>query len=142
MENNDILYLRLVNKDQITGRYVQDTDNTVLIEYPMLIENKDFEHGSAINLIRYLPFTGEKEQVLILKKEHIIVMNPVTVEFAKYFYNSVHYYLQYVQPQTEINMKHINTNLEIFLSNNNQKFMEALSKYQRRIPNIGSHNLH
>jgi hypothetical protein len=138
--SNDVLYLKLVNNEILAGRYVSDNDEYLTVEYPMSLENKQIDGVSAINLIKYLPFNFE--QILILKKNHIIAMTNVTMEFARYYYNTIHYQAVFIQPHTEASMNQINLSLETVLSKDSQEFSEAMKFYQKRIPEILSNRVH
>jgi len=142
--DNVILHIRLINGEQITARYHSDDNDTqtLIVEYPMLIEEKDVNGVPAVNLVKYLPFTGETEQFLLLKKDHILAISPVTHEFSKYYYNTIHYNMLFVQPNQEGNMRQINANLKMVLSKDNQEFLDAMKKHQNQIPGIISDKMH
>ena len=137
---SDILYLRLVNGDQIAAKFVADSDHFLTVEYPMLVDHRSVDGTPAINLIKYLPFNTD--QYLDLQKSHVVVMSVVNTAFAQYYYNSVHYHALHVQPQTDANLVEINKTLESVLSDNNQKFLDAVKKYQDQIPDTLSTEVH
>jgi hypothetical protein len=141
---NTILHIRLINGDQITARFHSDDidTDTLILEYPMLIEEKDVNGVPAVNLVKYLPFTAENEQVLLLKKDHILAISPVTNEFCTYYYNTIHYNIVFVQPHQDTNMKKINANLKTVLSQDNQDFLDAMKKHQDKIPGNLSEKMH
>jgi len=140
--SGDILFIRLINGEQIAARYVDEEiqEGYLKFVYPMLIEHKDAGGVSAINLVKYLPFNTE--QVLILNKMHIVSMTNVTTSFAQYYYNSVHYSELFIQPQTDSNLLQINKTLEQHLSDDQQQFTSNIRKFAHRIPDNISTKFH
>lgn len=130
--NSDVLHLRLINNEQVVAKFGVDFGEEIEVDFPMLIEPKSTDGSTAISLVKYLPFNFE--QKLAIKKDHIVAMSVVTHEFAKYYYNSVHYQEIYVAPATASNIKRINQSLEVLLSDENQEFLDLVKKHQARIP--------
>jgi hypothetical protein len=138
----EVIYLRLISGEQIVCRYVSDIEGIFTVDFPMLIENRTVDGSSAVNLVKYLPFTNHNEQVLVLNKNHIVAMSPVSLEFTKYFMNNWQYTETFITPQTDVNMIQINKNLEGVLSPDNKAFSEAVNKHANQIPNIISYQIH
>lgn len=139
---SEVYHFHLINREQIAGRVSLTDDQHIVIEFPMIVENKIVEGMSAINLSKYLPFAAQEDQFITLKRDHIVSMTPATVNFTNYWYNSVQFQLIYMQPQIEANMVSINKSLEQVLSGDNQKFLDALKKYELRMPTETSEKLH
>jgi len=137
---DDVVYMRLVNGDQIAARVIENELLTIVVEYPFLIEQKEVNGNPAINLVKYLPFnTG---QILMLDKTHVIAFTSVSEEFAKYYHNNVQYNEVYVQPHTDANITHINKNLELAMSKEAKAFNDNLQRFADRIPDTGPTRLH
>lgn len=139
----DIVYIRLINGDQIIGRlHEEQTDTVLLVSFPMLLENKTIDGSHAINLVKYLPFTNQHQQVIALKKDHIVTMNDTNSEFQKYYHLTLEYQMTYMEPYVQQNIKAINNELESALEINSQKFVEALKQYANQIPLTISTKVH
>jgi hypothetical protein len=137
---SDILYLRLVNGEHVAAKYVADSNEYLTVEWPMLVDQRSVDGTPAINLIKYLPFNTE--QYIDFMKNHIIAMSVVNTAFAQYYYNSVHYHTLHVQPQTDLNLVQINKTLESVLSDDNQKFIDAMKEHEDKIPDTLSTSVH
>jgi hypothetical protein len=130
----DILHLRLINNDQIAARLLDNNEDSITVEFPLLIETLAVDGITGINMSRYMPF--DYQQILMLKKDHIVAMTETSEEFAKYYYNTIHYQSLYIQPQTDKSLKKINEKLEQVLSDDNQEFLESVKRLRDRIPEI------
>jgi|SRR5688572_18897742 len=139
---NTIVHIHLVSGMQIAARYFRDSDDLLFVEYPMLIEEKDVNGIPAMNLIKYLPFTSDNEQVLILKRDHVVSISPVTTTFSDYYYNTIHYNALYIQPGQDNTMAQMNAKLKTVLSKDSQDFAETMNKYRDLIPDTISTKMH
>ena len=135
-----ILHLRLIDRSQIVSRLYDEDEAKFILEYPMLIDHKNVNGTQAMNLVKYMPFN--MNQIIEIDKSKVIAAAEATERFIKYYYNSIHYQALYVEPQTEENIDRINESLEAVLAADNQQFINAVRKYQDRIPDLLSDSQH
>lgn len=98
---DNIQHLRLVNGEEIIGDILFSDDYQVLVDSPLVIDEKVTDQGSAIVLSQYIPYA--LNSVCNIPKRHIIVMNELNPEIKRYYYNS----LKFAIKATEKTIKEI-----------------------------------
>ncbi len=140
MQEKDLLYIHLMNGEILIARFTMEDNQHLIVDHPMMIEQKIDGMSESINLLKYLPFSSD--QYLSLHKSHVIDISPVTTEFEKYYYNSWEFNTLYVQPQTDANLKELNKNMDEVLRPESKEFVNTVKNNLNRIPHVTSSKLH
>lgn len=77
-----VRHFRLINGEEILGELTTETDKEVFILNPHVV----VETSSAIVLSKYVPFS--EQQLISIKKDHIITTTELHEEMVRYFMNS------------------------------------------------------
>lgn len=83
----NIQHLRLVNGEELVGDIIGETDYSILLDNPLIVEEKVDDMGSTLLLTKYIPFA--KTKICELSKSHIITYNELHPELIRYYYNSL-----------------------------------------------------
>lgn len=84
----NIQHIRLINGDEIIGDIINETDSTVIVDSPMIVEERTDKNGSTgIVLNKFIPFA--KENLCVFLKSHIICSSDLNDVVKRYYYNSL-----------------------------------------------------
>lgn len=83
----NIQHMRLINGEEIVADILTETEYSVVVDNPMMVEERKDENGSSLILTKYIPFS--KNKVCELNKSHIITFNQLHPELIRYYYNSL-----------------------------------------------------
>lgn len=84
---DNIQHLRLINGEEIVGNIIGETEYSILLDNPLIVEEKSDEFGSTLLLTKYIPFS--KTKICELSKSHIITFNELHPELIRYYHNSL-----------------------------------------------------
>lgn len=87
MAEDNIQHLRLVNGEEIVADIIGETEVSIILNNPLIVEEKIDELGSTLLLSKYIPFS--KTKIMELSKTHIITYNELHPELIRYYYNSL-----------------------------------------------------
>lgn len=87
-----------MNCDEIIGEFAGETETDILVKRPMQVSEitDDRTNISTIVLSKYLLF--DDNQPMSFKKNHIITHTIVVDEIKDYYYTSVLYNAQFIEP--------------------------------------------
>lgn len=91
----EIVYLRLLNGEQLIGKLVDETIEDLLVEDIMSIEMTWKPSGSSVSLVRWLPFT--EETMHPITKVNIITKSSVretVIDYYKYCNELYHKHIE------------------------------------------------
>lgn len=84
----NIQHLRLINGEEIVADIISETEWTVTVDTPLMIEERRDESGaSALIMTKYIPFSTTNR--CELSKDHIITYSALHPELIKYYHNSI-----------------------------------------------------
>jgi hypothetical protein len=78
-----VRHFRLINGEEILGELIEETASEVFVKNPHVV----VETSSAIVLSKYVPFSHQ--QVISLRRDHIITTTELHDEMIRYFKNSI-----------------------------------------------------
>lgn len=84
----NIQHIRLINGEEIVADIISETEWTITVDTPLMIEERRDESGaSALIMTKYIPFSTDNR--CELSKEHIITFSQLHPELIKYYKNSI-----------------------------------------------------
>jgi hypothetical protein len=84
----NIQHIRLINGDEIIGDIINETEYTMVVDCPMIVEERTDKAGSTgIVLNKFVPFA--KQNVCVFLKSHIICSSDLNDVVKRYYYNSL-----------------------------------------------------
>lgn len=86
--SENIQHIRLINGEEIIGDIVNQTESTVVVDCPMIVDERTDSSGSTgIVLNKFVPFA--KDNVCVFLKSHIICRSDLNEVVKRYYYNSL-----------------------------------------------------
>lgn len=108
----EIHIVKLLNGDELIGKFVEETENTIIIEDPLVVEEGFNADGTThVMLTTYVPFSRKTEK-LSFNKFHVIQLLRVNGEAERYYKNSLLYNQKMVTDQQEDKLRQVNDNME------------------------------
>ncbi len=98
---DNIQHLRLTNGEELVGDILFSDDYQVLIDNPLVLEERDTGSGSALVLSQYIPYSTST--VCNISKKHIITQTELHEELVRYYY----YSLKFAYRSTEKSLREI-----------------------------------
>jgi len=113
MNNKDVCIVKLLNGDELVGILSSETEHTVNIENPLVVEEQYNPDDGTSNIIltSYIPFS-KSHQILNFSKFHVIQILPVIDEVKRYYINSVTYNQSYVSDNIKSKLSAVNDYME------------------------------
>lgn len=114
---NNVYHLRLINGDEIIGELTGATEESLLIQKPMLVSEitDDKTRMSTIVLSKYVLFDDNQE--IPFKKIHVVTQTHILEEIKNYYYNSIKYNARFVEPVIKRELIKVNGNMQDMLEN-------------------------
>jgi len=84
----NVQHMRLINGEEIVADIISETEWSVTVDTPLMIEERKDESGaSALIMTKYIPFSIDNR--CELSKDHIITFSNLHPELIKYYHNSI-----------------------------------------------------
>ena len=114
MNTDKIFLLKLLNNDIIIGEHISETDYTIMIKNPMMLEELiDPDSGKQMSLLSsYTPFSVSN--VLELSKPHILFLLDLHPELKRYYLNALEMSGKYIE-KTLDEIRQVNETIEMLL---------------------------
>lgn len=114
MNKEKIFLLKLLNNDVIVGEHISETDYTIMLKNPMILEELvDPESGRQMSLLSsYTPFSVST--VLELSKQHILFLLDLHPELKRYYLNALEMSGEYIE-KTIDEIRQVNETIEMLL---------------------------
>lgn len=82
--------IKMYNGDDVVGRFVEEDDNTLMIEDAMVVDVSQHEEGTSIYVTRWAPFTDDK--LIMINKTSVVSVLNLRKAMAEYYEQCVESY--------------------------------------------------
>lgn len=82
----NVQHIRLVNGEELVGDIIGIDGDSIIVDTPMVIDERSTQYGSSIILTEYSPFS--MSSVCHIDSKHIITRNQIHPVMKKYYYLS------------------------------------------------------
>ena len=125
----EIVYLRLLNGEQLIGKLVDETVEDLLVEDIMSIEMTWKPSGSSVSLVRWLPFT--EETLHPITKVNIITKTSVRESVIDYYHYCNGLYHKHIEDMLSEDVNYSQHNLDVVEKEEKIAPHEEMEKAQR-----------
>jgi hypothetical protein len=86
---NTVVLLKLDNDEEIIGSVITENNEEVVIENPMQLHFQEFENGTGMTLMNYIPYSDET--IVNIKNKNIVIKTPVSNKVKEFYAKSIYY---------------------------------------------------